>query len=308
MSVRALIVDQDAPGGMRMDEVADPQPQPHQVLIDVHHVAVNHGDLRTDVRPPGTVLGCDASGVVAQAAADGSGPAVGTRVVAFTAGAWAQRLAVSVGDLAEVPASVDLADAAAVPLAGITALRTLRAGGPFLGRRVLITGASGGVGRMAVQLAALAGAHVVASVGSAARGDGLAELGAHEMVVGLEDVDQPVDLVLDNVGGAQLVAAWHLLAPGGSLQSIGWASGEPAVFPPYSTFTLGPAKTLSSFGDAADVGADLATLVGLLADGKLVAEVGWRGPWGRVTEATAALSGRRVAGKAVLDVKSQDDS
>jgi NADPH2:quinone reductase len=308
MSVRALVVAPDASGGMRMGEIADPQPQPHQVLIDVRHVSVNHGDLRTDVRPPGTVLGCDASGVVVQAAADGSGPAVGARVVVFVAGAWAQRLAVSVDDLAEVPASVDLADAAAVPLAAITALRTLRAGGPLLGRRVLITGASGGVGRVAVQLAALGGAHVIASVGSAVRGEGLAKLGAHEVVVGLEDLDQPVDLVLDNVGGAQLVAAWNLLAPGGSLQSIGWASGEPAVFPPYSTFALGTAKTLSSFGDAADVGADLATLIGLLADGKLVAEVGWRGPWGRITEATEALSGRRVAGKAVLDVEPYEGS
>jgi NADPH:quinone reductase len=303
MTVRALVVDPDAPGGIRMGEIADPQPRPHQALVDVHHVSVNHGDLRTDVRPPGTVLGCDASGVVTRPAADGSGPSAGTRVVVFAVGAWAQRLAVSVDDLAEVPASVDLADAAAVPLAGITALRTLRAGGLFPGRRVLITGASGGVGRMAVQLAAHGGAHVIASVGSAARGEGVAKLGAHEVVVGLEDIDQPVDVVLDNVGGSQLVTAWNLLAPGGSLQSIGWASGEPAVFPPYSTFALGPAKTLSSFGDAAAVGADLATLAGLLADGKLVAQVGWRGPWDRVTEAAQALSGRRVAGKAVLDVE-----
>jgi NADPH:quinone reductase len=303
MTVHALIVAPDAPGGIRMGEVADPEPTPHQALIDVHQVSVNHGDLLTGVRPPGTVLGCDAAGVVTRPAADGSGPSVGARVMVFAIGAWAQRLAVSVDDLAELPASVDSASAAAVPLAGITALRTLRAGGPILGRRVLITGASGGVGRIAVQLAALGGAHVIASVGSAPRGAGLTELGADEVVVGLDEVDRPVDLVLENVGGPHLAAAWSLLAPGGSLQSIGWASGEPVVFAPYSTFALGAARTLSSFGDATEVGADLATLVSLLADGRLVAEIGWRGPWDRVAEAADALAGRRVAGKAVLDVE-----
>jgi len=302
MSVRALVVAPGSPGGMRMADIPDPRPGPHETLVDVRHVSVNHGDLRADVRPPGTVLGCDASGVVAQAAADGSGPPVGTRVAVFTVGAWAQRLAVGVDDLAEVPASADLADAAALPLAGITALRTLRAGGPILGKRVLVTGASGGVGRMAVQLAALGGAHVIASVGSPVRGEGLSGLGAHEVRVGLDGVDEPVDLVLDTVGGPQLVSAWNLLAPGGALQSIGWASGEPAAFPPYSTFALGPARTLSSFGDAVDVGPDLATLVGLLSAGRLTVDIGWRGPWDRAGEAAEAVSRRRVAGKAVLDV------
>jgi threonine dehydrogenase-like Zn-dependent dehydrogenase len=93
-------------------------------------------------------------------------------------------------------------------------LRALRAAGPLLGRRVLITGASGGVGRFAVQLAARAGARVIASVGSPARGQGLAERGADEVVVGLDSLDQPVGVVLDSVGGPQLVAARRLLAPG----------------------------------------------------------------------------------------------
>ncbi|MCT9933249.1 zinc-binding dehydrogenase [Planotetraspora sp. A-T 1434] len=301
MGVGALVVNSDA-SGMRMGEIPDPVPQPNEALVDVRHVSINHGDLRVDVRPPGTVLGCDASGVVARAAADGSGPAAGTRVVAFSVGAWARRIAVGTNELAEVPASIDLAHAAALPLAGITALRTLRAAGPILGRRVLVTGASGGVGRMAVQLAAHGGAHVIASVGTAERGEGLAALGAHEVVVGLDGIDRPVDLILDNVGGPQLVAAWGLLAPGGNVQSIGWVSGEPAVFPPYSTFSLGAARTLSSFGDASDVGPDLATLVDLVATGALVIEVGWRGPWDRVDEAADALAGRRLAGKAVLDV------
>jgi NADPH2:quinone reductase len=80
-----------------------------------------------------------------------------------------------------------------------------------------LTGASGGVGRFAVRLASIAGGHVIAAVGSAARGEGLAEAGADEVVVGLQGIGTPVDVVLDSVGGPHLVAAWQLLAPGGSL-------------------------------------------------------------------------------------------
>ncbi|MGW1995130.1 zinc-binding dehydrogenase [Embleya sp. NPDC001921] len=302
MTVRALVVDPEAPAGVRVTEIPEPEPGPGQVLIDVRHVSVNHGDLRTDVRPAGTVLGFDAAGVVVRAAADGGGPAVGSRVVACTPGAWARRVAVDVDALAELPDSVASETAAALPVAGVTALRVLRESGPVAGRRVLITGASGGVGRMAVQLAARAGAYVIASVGAPERAAGLVDLGAAEIVTGLEGIDEPLDLVLDNVGGPQLVAAWGLLAPGGGIRSIGWASGEPAVFPPYSTFALGATRTLSSFGDASSPGADLATLVALVAAGELVVEVGLREPWERVARAFEALAGRRVAGKVVLDV------
>jgi NADPH:quinone reductase len=148
-----------------------------------------------------------------------------------------------------------------------------------LAKRVLITGASGGVGSYAVQLASSAGAHVIASVGSAGRGRGLREDGAADVVIGLNGIDQPVDAILDTVGGPQMVEAWGLLAPGGSLQSIGWTSGQPAVFPAYAT--IGPAKALSSYLTYGPVGADLRTLVDLLAAGDLVVKVGWRSGWTR---------------------------
>ena len=302
--MRAIIVDPSAPAALGLADVPEPVAGPSQVLLEVHHASLNHGDLndaRSGRVAQGGVLGSDAAGVVAQAAADGSGPATGTRVVALAPGAFAQRSAVEVSALAEVPPSVDLAEAAALPVAGVAALRALRAAGAVLGKRVLITGASGGVGRFAVQLAAHAGAHVIASVGSPSRGEGLAEAGADEVVVGLDGVDQPVEVVLDNVGGPLLVAAWELLAPGGSLHSIGWTAGEPAVFPPYST--VGPPKSLTSFLIQGEAGGELATLVQLVAAGRLAVEVGWRGPWERVAEAAQALVGRRVNGKAVLDVR-----
>lgn len=307
MDMHALVVDPETPGALRLGKTPEPRPAPHQLLLDVRHISLNRGEVAfAGRRPAGTVHGYDAAGVVVRSAADGTGPAVGTRVAAFGAGAWAQRMAVDSTAVAEVPSQVSLSDAAALPMAGITALRTLRSRA-ILGRRVLITGAAGGVGRYAVQLAALGGAHVIASVGSAARAAGLAELGAHEVVVGLDGIDRPVDLILDNVGGQQLTAAWELLAPGGNVQNIGWASDEPAVFAPYSLFFVGPAKTMSTFGDVHEVGPDLAILLDFLAAGRLSAEIGWRGPWEQVADAAQALLRRRIAGKAVLDVEPVDD-
>jgi len=277
-----------------MGDVADPVAR-DGVLVEVRHASLNRGDLndaRSGRVPPGAVLGSDVAGVVLW----GGSLAPGTRVVGLARGAFAERVVIPADSLAEVPAMVDLAQAAALPVAGVAALRALRAAGTLLGKRVLVTGASGGVGRFAVRLAALAGAYVIASVGSLGRGDGL---GAAEVVVGLNGIG-PVDVVLDNVGGPQLVAAWNLLAEGGGLQSIGWSSGEPAVFPPYST--IGPAKSLTSYVTTGPVGADLADLVNLVASAQLGVDIGWRGPLDEFAEAAAALRAREVRGKAVLDI------
>jgi NADPH:quinone reductase len=293
--MRALVVDPTAENSVRLADVADPVAR-DGVLVEVRHASLNRGDLndaRSGRVPPGAVLGSDVAGVVLW----GGSLAPGTRVVGLARGAFAERVVIPADSLAEVPAMVDLAQAAALPVAGVAALRALRAAGTLLGRRVLITGASGGVGRFAVRLAAMAGAYVIASVGSLGRGEGL---GADEVVVGLNGVGTPVDVVLDNVGGPQLVAAWHLLAEGGSLQSIGWSSGEPAIFPPYST--IGPAKSLTSFVTAGPIGADLADLVKLVASGQLAVDIGWRGPLVKFAEAAAALRAREVRGKAVLDL------
>src|SRR4051794_1551117 len=210
MANRALVVDARAPLSMALADVPEPAPHADEAVVEVHRVSLNYGDLgdATSGRlAQGDILGSDVAGVVIAAAADGSGPAVGDRVVGLAVGAFARRVAIDTANLAALPDDVDLAQAAALPVAGLAALRALGASGPLEGRRVLITGAAGGVGSFAVQMAAYAGAHVVASVGTAARGAGLADLGAAEVVVGLEGVTQPVDVVVDNVGGAHLVAA-----------------------------------------------------------------------------------------------------
>jgi NADPH:quinone reductase len=302
--MRALIVDPKAAGGLSIGEAPDPQPQHGQCLVRVEAVSLNRGEVSAVPRSaPGTVLGWDAAGTVVQAARNG-GPAVGARVTTNGPNrGWAELRAVNVTDLAELPTAMDVGLAAALPVAGVTALRALRIPGNLLGRRVLVTGASGGVGRFAVQLAHRAGAHVVAVVGSEARGAGLAELGADEIVVGIDSVTEPVFAVMENVGGPTLATAFRLLEHGGSLVSIGAASGEVTAFPPYST--VGPRRSLISFQMGAEggpAGADLAYLAGLVHSGTLDPQVSWRGSWRRVAEAVQLLLDRKINGKAVLEI------
>ncbi|MCI3275494.1 zinc-binding dehydrogenase [Streptomyces cylindrosporus] len=305
--MRALIVDPEAPGRLRLGEAPDPAPGPGQVLVEVGHTSLNSAELWfAQQAAPGEVIGFDAAGVVVRAAADGTGPGVGSRVVGFAEGGGFGALrAMDVADVAVVPDGVDLGEAAALPVAAGTALRALEQAGPLLGRRVLVTGASGGVGGFAVQLAALGGAHVIGVAGSE---DGLrwvSELGADEVVGGVDRVTEPVDVVVDTVGGDQLAAAYGLLASGGSLQSIGWASGREAVLPVGSTLGSRQPKSIVSVyngGGLTDRQAQLGRLLALVDAGKLRVPVGWRGPWDKIADAVEALSGRRLRGKAVLDV------
>ncbi|GIF95366.1 zinc-binding dehydrogenase [Catellatospora citrea] len=302
--MRALLADKSAPAGLRIGAAPDPVPAPQEALVEVKAISFNYGDVsHARDLPDGAVSGWDSAGVVTAAAADGSGPPVGSRVVTFGPGpAWATMRAVPTGELAVLPDSVDFGAAAALPVAGLTALNALRRLGPLLDRRVVITGAAGGVGRFAVQLGALAGAHVIAVAARPERAAGLRELGAAEIVGSLAEIGEPVHGALDNVGGPDLVALWELLATDGAVISIGAASGEPTVFPAYST--VGRRRRLESFVGSATGGngPDLAYLVDLVAAGRLDPQIGWRGDWNRAAEAAEALLTRRVNGKAVLDV------
>lgn len=303
--MHALIYDPHAPQGLRLGEAPDPRPRPHEALVEVAAVSFNFGEIafRSPNLPPGTVTGWDAAGVVVRSAADGSGPPEGTRVVSFGwGGAWARLRAVDPAETAVIPNGVDLGAASALPVAGVTALQAVRRLGAVLGRRVLITGAAGGVGRFAVQLAALAGGHVIASVGTPSRAEGLV---ADEIIVGtdgLAGLTEPVHGVLDNVGGQHLALGFERLDDDGIVQAIGMASRQPTLIDFELARTRSARGRLENFNLHTPVGRDLAFLVGLLAQGRLDPQIGWRGPWERAPEAAEALLSRRVRGKAILDL------
>ncbi|ASQ95013.1 zinc-binding dehydrogenase [Streptomyces sp. 11-1-2] len=307
--MRALLIHHSAPSGLRLGETADPEPAPHQALVRVTATSLNYGEVahRADA-PDGTVPGWDAAGVVERAAADGSGPAAGTPVVTLGAdGGWAELRAVDTGMLGVPPAGADPGAISTIPVAGASALRALRRIGDTLGRRILVTGATGGVGRYAVQLARLGGAYVIASTGDpAAHGDGLRALGAHQVVTDPAEIDEPVHGVVDNVGGPQLVAAYDKLAAHGTLVSVGHVTGQPETFPFGALYGNEGRhnRSIVTFYllDRPDIGADLGWLAERVATGDLDPQITWRGGWDRAEEAVAALLDRRLHGKAVLDI------
>ena len=143
---------------------------------------------------------------------------------------------------------------------------------------------------------------MIAAVGSTARGEGLAQLGAAEVVVGLAGVTEPVFGVLDNVGGPLLAEAFSLVADGGSAQSIGMASGQPTTIDFEAERQFGVRKRLEPFTVRTPFAPDLDYLVELLAAGQIDPQIGLRKSWADVSDAAEALLDRRVAGKAVLDV------
>ena len=162
-STRAIVVDPAAPGRLAIKSVELRDPDRDEVGVRVTAISLNRGETRRalQVAEPGWRPGWDFAGVVETEAADGSGPKSGTRVVGMLpSGAWAERVNCRSHAVAALPDSVSDADASTLPVAGLTALHALRQGGLLLGRKVLVDGASGGVGHLACQLALAAGALV----------------------------------------------------------------------------------------------------------------------------------------------------
>jgi len=305
--MRAL-VSSATPPHVELADVADPQPLPHQALVSVRAISLNRGETRRlATLEPGAVTGWDLAGVVMRAAADGSGPPEGARVVGLMAsGAWAQLAAVRSDWLAELPNGVSFEQGAALPVAGITALRALELGGFVLGERVLVTGASGGVGRFAIQLAKLAGAHVT---GIARRSEGLRELGADEVLSELETEGPDFDVALDAVGGPVLGAVLQRVAPRGIVVSFASTVPDPVSYPARSLFARAPGARLYGLYVFAELeytrscSSDLRRLAELIDAGRLDPQIAMRASWELAGEAVDALLDRRVNGKAVLTVE-----
>ncbi len=303
-----LVTTPEGAAPMELREVAEPQLQRNEALVAVHAFSLNRGELRS-IRNNGDgwIPGQDIAGVVLKQAEDGSGPPSGSRVVALTDElGWAQRVAVPAHRMAVLPDNVSFAQAATLPVAGLTALRTLRHGAPLLGKRVLITGAAGGVGTIAIQLAARSGARVTAVVGRVERAAGLKELGALEVIEGIDKAQGRFGLIVESAGGASLAQAIKLIEPKGTVVVYGNSSGEPTTIS-FADFRPAPNSRVQSFSyfysESEDRFApDLALLVSLIADRSLKPQIGAERSWRDFAELAEQLRDRRVAGKAVFRV------
>jgi NADPH:quinone reductase-like Zn-dependent oxidoreductase len=307
MTMPAFVPAPDAPGGTTLGDVPDPEPAADEALVAVEAFSVNRGETfllespRQDWRP-----GQDVAGRVERAAADGSGPAAGTRVVAHVpAAGWAPKVAAPTDALAPLPDEVAATTAATLGVAGLTALRLVRFSPPLAAKRVLLTGASGGVGHFLVELAAAQGALVTAVSSSRERGARLLALGAAELVTDVEAAEGPFAVVYESVGGASLEAAVARLAPHATLLWFGQASREPATLSFFSIVSVAPYATVMPFTywrTGASDADDLAALVRLVAGGHLHPEIGVETDWRETPQILVDLRERRIRGNAVLTV------
>ena len=323
MANRAVVVDPEVAGRLTLREVDDPEPSPQQAIVRVAAISLNRGEVNAAMnRPAGSRPGWDLAGMIERAAAAGSGPAVGTRVVGFVptgnyarhhtvpVGGWAERVPVGTNALAVLPDAVSFAQAATLPVAGMTALIAVERGGALLGRKVLIGGASGGAGNFAVQLARLGGADVTAIVRQEAHADEVRGAGAHRIVVtddGQAAAEHgPYDLIVDSVGGALLGNLLGQIAKDGTVATFGSSAGAEVTFDLRPFFLGGGASLygLILFHEVQRHPADvaLARLVGLVAEGSLKPQIGVEAPWEEIANVARGLLDRSFTGKAVLHI------
>lgn len=302
--MHGFITDPTAPDGLRRaDDLPEPEPGPDEVLVDVRAFGVNRGELSLlRQRDDGWRPGQDLAGVVVHPAADGSGPAHGARVVGVAdGGGWSERVAVPSHHVARLDDDVSFTLAAALPIAGLTALRALRLGGAVLGRPVLVTGATGAVGTLAVQLAVASGAIVTAHVSGPQRAPAVAELGVDRTIWAFDDTTGPYALVLDGVGGPVLRAAVQHLSPGGVAVTYGTVAGAAQLG--LGDFRPAPlARVVGFFHYVPEEtkGEDLAVLAALVADGRLRPQLGVARDWAQTRDVLDLLRDGQVRGKAVL--------
>jgi NADPH:quinone reductase-like Zn-dependent oxidoreductase len=305
------------PEGLRIAEVAKPVPDADQVLLKVRAVSVNAADWHSMrakpsfsraalgwLRPKHPILGVDVAGQVETVGTGVTGYAAGDEVYANLLdhgyGAFAEFVAVPMDVMAPKPGNLSFEEAAAVPMAGVTALQGLRHHGEIVpGQKVLINGGSGGVGSFAVQIAKAFGAEVTA-VTSPDNVDLVQSLGADHVVdyttTDFADGGNRYDLILDTVGNRSVPDLKRALAPGGKAAVSGFTSVSKLM-----------GVSLRGGKDVARVEAHVATsdlefLSELIEDGRVRPEIDRRFPFADIPAAIAYLELGHAKGKVVVEV------
>ncbi len=303
-------------------EVPAPEIAADQVLIRIKATAVAKGDWLIAkglpyiarpsygfFEPKQAVAGLEMAGIVEAVGTEVTGFAPGDEVFGWGKGALAELMAVPASQLVHKPAAITFEQAAAVPISGFTALQAVRdAGGAGPGQRVLVIGASGGVGSFAVQIAKALGAEVT-GVASTRNLDLLRELGADAVIdytrEGITDSGRPYDVIIDIAGNRPLPELRRALTPKGTLVIVGGSGGNAtmgfgrtiraALLSPFVGQTLRPLISSPNRDD-------LAALAELIEAGQLTPRVGTTFPLARAAEAIEHVGAGRSHGKTVVTV------
>jgi NADPH2:quinone reductase len=308
-----------SPTVLRVEDTPDPVVAAGQVLIGVEFAGITW--IETSFRASGfgpfpappMIPGNGIGGTVLAAADPADRHWVGRRVVTGTGGSggYAEKATVDAGSLIGVPAGVAIDDAVALLADGRTALMIMAAAGVRPGDRVLVEAAAGGVGSLLVQLAAAAGARVVAAAGGTRKLAVASGLGAHTTVdyrdpawaEAVRGADGGVDVVLDGVGGDIATTAFGLLTDGGRMISFGFsaAAGWPDVSEEAAA-RRGIRVQRGVFGAPDEQTRRTTEALALAASGRLRPVIGQRLPLERAADAHAAMEARAVIGKTLLAV------
>jgi NADPH:quinone reductase-like Zn-dependent oxidoreductase len=331
--MRAYVLEHyGGPEGARLIDVPAPKPRPRDILVQVRAAGLNpvdfkfrQGKLRAIQRPKlPFVLGNELAGEVITVGSDVKRFRVGNRVFARVAkdraGAFAEQACVDEDHAAQMPRDLDFTAAAAVPLAGLTALQALRDELEVKpGQKVFISGGAGGVGTFAIQIAKWLGAHVTTTASK--RGEALVcSLGCDEVIdYTAQDISKAAgrfDAGFDLIGGRTLSQMFEIMKPGTKIVSIA-ALPEPqtAIKDLAGRRVLSAMFWIISYGIRSRArragisyrylfmhpsGSDLAQLAGLVEQGKLKITVDKTYPFAKISEALAYVESGRAKGKVVV--------
>jgi NADPH:quinone reductase-like Zn-dependent oxidoreductase len=310
---------------VELTEIAKPVPADDEVLVRVHASSVNRSDyyalggvavlmrpmIGGFLRPKDEHVGGDFAGIAEAVGKDVDDVRPGDEVYGVRGGAFAQYVSVKTA-VARKPANLSFEEAAAVPIAGLTALEAVRDKGKLQpGQRVLVNGASGGVGGFAVQLAKALGAGRVTAVCSTRNLERAAELGADKVVdYGREDYTrgkERYDLIVDVAGTHSWRQNLRVLVPGGTLVLTGMPSGNRLTGPMgrlarlYLTSRISRGRRLVFFVCKPNR-ANLATLRELIEDGKVRPQVDRVYPLSEIAAALEAMGEGHTRGKLVVRI------
>lgn len=322
--MKAIRINQTGgPEVMQLENIEKPAPKEGQVLIKIAAVGINFADLAqregtylTRTHTP-TTLGFEAAGTVEAMGPGVAAPPVGTRVVAFVEGAYAEYALANANSVIPIPPQLDFVQAAALPVQGITAYQLLHDAAHLQqGQSVLVHAAAGGVGTLAVQIAKLAGAGTV--IGTASNEEKLnlvRQLGA-DVAINYTQPDwveqvkqatdgQGADIILEMVGGSIADQSLQCLAPFGRMVVFGAASGKITQFSGIQLMYKN--QTITGYWLTAwmsqrpqAVAHALTQLIQYFAQGQLKVIVGQTYPLEQAAQAHQAIANRQTTGKVVL--------